>query len=615
MRPKAILFSLPLCVLFLSAPALAQQTIISTSRSIDWSQAGIPGGIPNRTVHCAVLNPGATAAQINSAIAACPSGQVVFLNAGVYTLADGIVFNDKSYVTLRGAGADQTFLVFSAGNHCGGEGGNICFINSDPNWTHDPRNVANWTGGYSKGSSSVTLSNTAHLKVGTLLILDQLNDSNTDNGTIWVCGTAGVCAVQGESGHGRPNRYQQQLTKVTAIIGNTVNIAPPLYMPNWRASQSPGAWWSDATPIVGSGIENLSIDNGNSAAKAGIHFYNANNCWVKGVRSLRGRRSHVLFYQSTNNVVRDSYFYGIVNAASQSYGVEHFQASANLVENNIFQHITTPMVNVGATGSVFGYNFSSDDYYNVASWMQGSAFLHAPGVSFLLWEGNDGAGLTADQVHGTSHFITGFRNRFHGWEPGKTNQTVAVHIYTFNRYFNMVGNVLGTDAYHAHYASQEGGPSNIICDRSIYALGWGGNCGPGSLPSDTKVASTLVRWGNYDTVNDASRFRSDEVPSGDPDYPNAVPSSNQLPSSFYLSAKPSFFGSTPWPAIGPDVTGGQDTTVGGRAYKIPARACFENSESVNGILTFKPAVCYPNSGSATPPAAPTNLRIVPPTTG
>src|SRR5690349_10668582 len=79
------------------------QTIISAARRIDWSQAGITGGIPNRKTICATLSPGATFAQINSAIAACTNG-VVFLNAGTYTLAGGIVFNNKNNVTLRGAG-------------------------------------------------------------------------------------------------------------------------------------------------------------------------------------------------------------------------------------------------------------------------------------------------------------------------------------------------------------------------------------------------------------------------------------------------------------------------------------------------------------------------------
>src|ERR1700704_5239528 len=105
------------------------QSIISASRRINWSQAGVPGGIPTRTTTCATLNPGATAAQINSAIAACPSGQVVKLNAGTYNLSTGIIFNNKNNVTLRGAGPDQTFLIFTAGTSCGGLGGGLCFMN------------------------------------------------------------------------------------------------------------------------------------------------------------------------------------------------------------------------------------------------------------------------------------------------------------------------------------------------------------------------------------------------------------------------------------------------------------------------------------------------------
>src|SRR5438309_11030519 len=130
MRHKS-LFLFPLILLSLSLCSYAQlwSGILDTSRAIDWNQAGVIGGIPNRTSICATLNPGATAAQINSAIASCPSGQVVFLNAGTYNLSSGIVFDNKSNVTLRGAGPDQTFLIFAAGNSCGGLGGDLCFVN------------------------------------------------------------------------------------------------------------------------------------------------------------------------------------------------------------------------------------------------------------------------------------------------------------------------------------------------------------------------------------------------------------------------------------------------------------------------------------------------------
>ena len=101
-------------------PATAIAGIIDPSRSIDWTQVGVLGGIPNRTTICATLNPGATATQITEAISACPSEQVVFLSAGTYNLSGGIVFNNKSNVTLRGAGPNQTFLIFTAGDPCGG---------------------------------------------------------------------------------------------------------------------------------------------------------------------------------------------------------------------------------------------------------------------------------------------------------------------------------------------------------------------------------------------------------------------------------------------------------------------------------------------------------------
>src|SRR5262245_39817275 len=79
-------------------------SIINPARATDWSTAGVTGGIPtNRTTVCATLNPGQTAAQINSAIVSCPSGQVVQLGAGTFNLSSAIIFQ-RNDVTLRGQG-------------------------------------------------------------------------------------------------------------------------------------------------------------------------------------------------------------------------------------------------------------------------------------------------------------------------------------------------------------------------------------------------------------------------------------------------------------------------------------------------------------------------------
>ncbi len=582
--------------------------IIAPSRMANWSNAGVQGGIPNRTSICTTLSPGATASQINSAIASCAGGGVVYLNAGTYNLSSGIDFASHSNVTLRGAGANQTFLVFSGSLSCHGLQSDVC-IEGDSSWVGGPANSANWTGGYSAGTTQITLSSTANLKVGNMLILDQMNDTS-DTGSVYVCETQGVCSLEGPAGGERSGRAQQQIVQVQAVSGNTVTITPGLYMPNWRSSQSPGAWWGN-TDIMLDGIEDLSLDHSGSNAQSGIVFFNAENCWAKGIRSLDANRNHIWLYQSAHITVADSYFYGTHNAASQSYGVENYMGSDNLVENNIFQHITSPMMTNGAaSGDVWAYNYAIDDYYAVSpSWMMGAAWFHAGGTDMELFEGNIGIGLTADDIHGTHNFETAFRNYWIGWESGKTSQTVPVNLYAGSRFFNIIGNVLGKAGYHTNYEDAE--PSGSNYDKSIYALGWSGNGGTtsSSVPDDPNVANTLMRWGNYDVATGTVRWDASEVPSGLSQYANSVPSSQTLPASFFLSGKPSWWGTPwgnpPWPAIGPDVTGGPGP--GGHEYEIPAELCYDNtSKDSNGILNFSADSCYTSSPA---PAAPTNLGV------
>jgi hypothetical protein len=98
-------------------------------------------------------------------------------------------------------------------------------------------------------------------------------------------------------------------------------------------------------------------------------------------------------------------------------------------------------------------------------------------------------------------------------------------------------------------------------------------------------------------VNDAVRFEASEAPTADTFYPNAVPSSQDLPESFYLASGPPSFFDTPWgtpvwPPIGPDVTGGDITGWDGHANKIPARLCYENMPKVAGVVTFDASTCY-----------------------
>jgi hypothetical protein len=580
--------------------------IIDPTRAIDWSNAGVPGGIPKRTTTCATLSPGVTSGQINTAIAGCPANQVVFLNPGTYTLSSGIDFGNHSNVTLRGAGADQTFLIFTGNVNCRGVSAAICIDNGDTNYPGGASNAANWTAGYAPGSAQITLSSTANLVAGqSLITLDQLDDTNTDTGNIWVCQTTNVCSNGGPSGSGRPGRAQGQLVLVTAIAGSTVTISPGPYMPNWRSGQAPGAWWAN-TIVTGDGVENLSMDHSSSGAQSGVFIVNAFQCWVAGVRSLNADWNYILLYLASHSVVRDSYFYVTQNSDFQSYGTEVYMSSDNLIENNIFQKVAAPMLmNGSGSGTVFGHNYAINDYYTVSpTWMAAANFMHSAGTDMVLLEGNQNPGMTADNVHGTHYFITAFRNQFIGWETGKTKQTIPVHLYTGSRYFNIIGNVLGKQGYHTQYEDRT--PTGINGDLSIYTLGWSGNEGGTDTccVNDPLVASTLLRWGNVDVVTGAPQFRASEVPTSLSRYANALPSSTNLPASFYLNSRPPWWGSTPWPAIGPDVTGGVDST--GHVYLNPAQKCYAGAtKDASGVATFNASACY-----ATHPVPPTSLSTI-----
>jgi len=663
--PLLLFLTLPL---LLSAPARAQYLwsgILDPSRAIDWTTAGVLGGIPARATVCTTESPGVTYTQINTDISNCSVGDVVYLSAGTYTLAGGIIM--KSGITLRGAGADKTFLFFTRNTGCGGLFADICFEgaggdyvgNLSYNWA-----VADWTAGYSEGTTTITLSNPngtlatrPGVSVGKFIYLAQEN-SNADNGNFFVCDNATApCADAGPSGFQIPiqkwqggctggcgyllgdvvqpttanghqyivtvagtastteptwcttavctvtdgtvtwkedgpptNSSQIQIVQVTAINGSSYTISPAIRGLNWSSSFSPIAWFNTSY-LENAGIENLSIDSTNDGGFSGVGFFNAANCWMTGVRSIQTQRNHVWLDQATHITIENNYFYGSKSAASESYGVETAIGSDNLVANNIFQHVTAPILMSNGFGNVYVDNFTTDDYYEIsANWLQQAlAIGHGAGNQYNLYEGNQTSGVWNDIFHGTSGLQTIFRNQMNGWGPDLSSDTVAVQLYAYSREDNLIGNVLGQPGYDTVYQTQFG--SGV--QATIYDLGPGQTDAGVTVPADSLVASTLMRWGNYDVVTGAVRWcgnssdpgwsttcsSTSEVPTGLSVYANAVPASTTLPASFHFAAEPSFWrtpwGTPPWPAIGPDTAGG--TGPGGYAYNIPAALCYANS--------------------------------------
>ncbi len=653
MKYRLCLSSCLLLCLHGYAPAQQWSGVLDSSRAIDWSAAGA-GTLPTRpactTSQCNAVTGGTVStASLNAALSSAPAGSAVILPAGTFNISGGINFGSNSNVTLRGQGANSSFLVFSGSDGCSGFGADICVSGSDVNYWGGPSNTATWSAGYAKGTTTITLSSVNNLKVGQPLILDQLDDVQDNNGLYVGCeypsgnGGGSTCysgtwpsGGQRSGGSGSTIRGQEQMVKVTSCGGVTstgasctgsnvpVGISPGLYASNWRLSQSPQAWWANA-PVYADGIENISLDHTNGGL--GVVLFNCQGCWVKGIRSVRNSTTgtawtHVGSYVSNHTTVRDSYFYGY---PADTYAAAAFVASDLLWENNIFQNTPAPQVyNSDCEGCVNSYNFSINDDYSASSTWQAQSITYHSVLLYTLAESNVGSMLYADSFHGTHDLNTLFRNRFDGRESNNgtmaSSNTIPVRLNPKVRYQNVIGNVLGTAGYHTSYQTT---PSSGNLYTSVYGLGV---YPEGGETNDPLVPSTLFRWGNWDVVSNVVRWcgtssdtgwsttcgGASEVPSGLSSYANAVPSAETLPASFYLAGKPSWWpASKPWPTIGPDVSGGNIANTGGHAYTIPAQDCYQSvmAGAANGVgspLVFDPTSCYAPSTTATV-APPVNL--------
>jgi hypothetical protein len=671
-----------LLVLFsISAQAQNWSTFLDSSRAIDWTSAGFT--IPNYTVNCSKQptlhagssNAAANTTAIQSALNSCDSTHnVVNIPAGTYYVTS-ITFGYQGHQVLRGAGPNSTTLIPTTGVGCsGGQSDGICMIDPNNVYAGSPlvtppsgTQQCSWTAGYAKGTTSIALSSCGGAPpLNEILVLDQKNDTS-DNSGIYICDTnIANCGVESTTGGNNNGRFingvthsQQQVTKITAVssLGGgsySVTISPGVYFSNVRSGQSPGAWWFDT--VQDDGLENLTIDgstmsSGSPSDFGNIGFYQCYQCWIKNVRSENAGRYHVESYQSFQNVIRDSYFYGAMGGGSQSYGIEMEVTSNVLIENNIFQQTTAPIMFGAGTGNVIGYNFSLDDYYTGGSgqFAQSVYHSHNAGNEMNLFEGNNLViGPWGDDSWGSSTQTTLFRNMEPGWQAGKTESTLPFIARSRVRAINLVGNVLGQPGYHnlyqAYATSASGGVNGANEATSVYSLGWvtqDGACSGGVLTNscDPLVLSTLMRWGNWDVVNGAPQWNSSEASPAAVPYMNANFTSSYfsslahtLPNSLYYSSEPSWWpSSVAWPPIGPGVTSGNIAECSGGTYAgaqallssqctggtlktawgslvnaIPAQVCYLNvmggpPGGTGSALSFDASQCYASSGSLAPP--------------
>jgi hypothetical protein len=631
-RQRSFLIAL-ICVLL--APtyvgAQAWAGILDPTRAINWSTAGA-GPIPARTTICSTLGTAGqlptfvqsvTVADINSALAGCTSGQTVLLNPGTYNTA-GSTIRIPSNVTLRGSGPTKTIIAETNVPSSG-------FIpviqfgtqSSFPFGPEPSSSNTAITGGTSQGSTQITVASTSGISVGTLLTLTQVDLSYmTDVGSNGTCTYCQGIDVGGDSG---------QTVQVTAVNGTTLTISDPLYI---AYTNSPLAF-PFSVGCTGAGLENLHIyasnaetANGNGAGyHPNINMTGTIYSWVKNVESDFAEGDHMSVLFSMHNTIRDSFFHDGFNmspgTADDAVKLQ-YKASANLIENNIVwrTHVSI-MLQFGPAGNVISYNYWTGGYDTPApnASQAGGSDHHGAHPMMNLYEGNIGNQWVADSTHGSSSHTTIFRNYQTGTNiylppatargalqtgsPTRENgfNSVAYTIANLNQFNNLVGIIDGSDylVNAQHAVSRSVSPTSITGSSPI-CISVGYNDGGTTGASPNLTDSTML----YQGVMDCN--------TGTFQWQNGI---QTLPESFYLSAKPTWWGSVAWPSIGPDVTGGNFTdwvnstaaTARGHVNKIPALNCF-NASTSNGttnVTTFDANVCYTGSSGLAAPTAPTAL--------
>jgi len=549
-------------------------------------------------------------AAINAAgTAATPtSRKIVLLKAGTYyvnpqTLPGGGgqvgIYVRVDNVTIRGEGADSTRI---AANGTINDYGTVILFGHRSGTSDASFAVQNVTADASRGATTIQVANGSAFVVGDVVTIDDLDGAAVATGGVYLNGgylwfydgqyfkrqptygwsgpSTGAPVVnvfdQASANSAAQNavplwRSTMQANEITAINGNVLTLKDPLYI-DFPLARSPQLWrmvpLNTGSIPVGNrwcGIEKVAVAGGNNLwgfPGGTIAFSYMAYSWAKNVEA-DGERwnpfnpAHPGKYgynigvgRSYRVVVRDSYAHGSTdeNPGGQAYGIVlGAGSSACLVENNISVNNNKPIaLNSTGGGNVIAYNYVDEAVlWNSPGWQENAIDeCHANFTQHDLIEGNWTPNIGADTTHGNSGWHTHLRNYCTGKNTsGASANLRAVGMDGWTHYHAYIGNVLkGGTVYQTTPSSRNGTP---IYQLGNNAAGVGGNWDNGY------ALAHIYRDGNWDNVSNGTVWAN---------------GARTIPPSFYLPAKPPFFGSNPWPWVDP-------TT--GTTSTLPAKARYD----------------------------------------
>lgn len=584
------------------APPTQSSGLLPADRdaSANWKMAGLQsvGGIPNRTVICATIGPLGggqdDTANIQSAIDACPVGQVVSLVAGTFTINEGSIIHLSRAITLRGAGPTATFLTRTNGAQLGSymPGSNQSELIRVSGSGASGSTVA-LAADAAQGSNSVQVSNASGYSVGEIVLLDEASGAgwqtdrsgqgsqvwaSSDYRVVWNIHNPGIggddCCIGNNSTifgyfQTNPDHPTNEMHQISAISGNTISFDSPV-MISYRTSHG-----AQLTPMLAgptnAGVEELAVrggDNGN------IRFEGAAYAWAKDVDSSlwlnEGFAIDGSFRVQLEGIYSHKAVWPVPGGGGYAISLA-FGSSEVLIENSISVLANKVMVaRASGAGSVVAYNYMDDGFISGSDgWQEiGLNASHLAGPHHVLFEGNWGFNADSDQTHGNAIYHTFYRNWLTGYRQTFTdylNNTVindtagccgplrAGGAHAFAYWFSFLGNVLGLPGHTSGLVYDGIGGTNSFPPNAIWMLGWVDISPQGYDPN---VASTAIRDGNFDYLTNSVKWAASDT-------------AHVLPNSLYLSSKPAFFtgGASTWPWVNP--------TGSPQVFTNPAKARYD----------------------------------------
>lgn len=429
----------------------AKAQVLPATRAVDWSLSGYRGTQPNYTTVVDITahggigngtnaNDSAFTAAVNSLSG---NNGVIYFPAGTYFF--NATLNIPSGLIIRGSAADSTTLKFDL------NGSNAHAINISGNPTSTTALI---TSNVAKDASAITVDDTTGFSSGDYIKL-QFNDSSLLFSS-WAYGTVG------------------QIVKIASVTNNQLLLESPIRL-DYDISKNPSVVKLNMT--TDAGIECLKIHriDATTSQTSNISYNYAAQCWVSGIESYLCNFAHIVLNNSTNITIKGSYFkdahaYG---GGGQGYGVM-CQSGTNecRIENNVFEHLRHSMIlQSGANGNVFGYNYSIHPFWTEPSLPSNSAgdmVLHGNYPYSNLFEGNIGQNIIIDDSHGQNgYYNTFFRNRgelfgiFMNSNPASNNQNFIGNEITNSGF--LLGNYALSGTGHFQHGNNVKG--------TIYATG------------------------------------------------------------------------------------------------------------------------------------------------